>query len=149
MVYHGPGLTSGRSTTSGRRTSTSPYSAVDRLFGDIFPYQGLKICLFPENRLTIKIARKCSKIPLKPCIMSRDRRREACGPETAQPTRITVLGCRRWPCLQTVKSGPTRCVLKNRPDLPQKTAATLSRPRIRRGSALAGQIWRQGAASRR
>ncbi len=52
--------------------------------------------------------------------MGRDRRREACGPETAQPTRITVLGCRRWPCLQTVKSGPTRCVLKNRPDLPQK-----------------------------
>ena len=71
-------------------------------------------------------------------------RREACGPETAQPTRITVLGCWRWPCLQTVKSAPMRSVLKNRPDLPKKTAAIFSRPRIRRGSALAGQIWRQG-----
>jgi len=26
--------------------------------------------------------------------------------KTAQPTHIMVLGCRRWPCLQTVKSAP-------------------------------------------
>ena len=87
------------------------------LFGGGSPFWRHFPVPWPENRIIseccviIKIARKCSKIPLKLCILGWDRRREACDPETAQPTRITVLGCRRWPCLQTVKSGPARSVL--------------------------------------
>ena len=81
------------------------------------------LIIFQENRQKFKITRKCSKIPLKLCIVGRDRRREAWGPENSatNPNHGFVLSpLALLPQLKTANSGRARVVLGNWPDLPQK-----------------------------
>jgi hypothetical protein len=57
------------------------------------PNKGSESDYFPENRLLIKISRKCSKIPLKWCIMGGDRLRG--GLQRVGRERVRAL-IRRW-----------------------------------------------------
>ena len=57
------------------------------------PNKGSESNYFPENRLQITISRKCPKLPLKWCIMGRDRLRG--GLQRVGGERVRAL-IRRW-----------------------------------------------------
>ena len=61
---------------------------------------------FPENRLQIAFRKSARKHLQNGASWAGIGAGKPGALKTAQPTRIMVLGCRRWPCLQTVKSAP-------------------------------------------